>query len=424
MIDINWGKANLSDALPSLLAHDNDSFLKRTYITVAIITVNKHFLPVFRIMLSRAKHILNLSLAKTKSSEKCEKTESVTYKEVFQNSLDPISNQKGTSSDKNKSPAQNDQTDQTLEGQNRHLVNEETQERSIECMNGGYGSAEIQSFEDLFELKSPNSPYTLPQESSPDNPCTGTPAEEIIFAHGFIQEPEVGTLPENYMQVIYHISEPNISTFNQEIYENVEIPKGADLCTVPEGTLNESLQQIEIQDPHDFANVDIGAYLEEEVGMNIEVESTASRNASSPNINAQSESLPKGNNGLSDGFASIPLRPIEVLDHDYQSKAKAPNKKILAINNRQFGKPFTAVKRLKDGKTVSVERPSRILKKICKHTTVKPRSDRTYLCAQIKEEARQKQLDYLWSLPSWEAKQAYIKGKDQHFCLAPPYFFE
>ncbi|KAL4714224.1 hypothetical protein ACJJTC_009576 [Scirpophaga incertulas] len=63
-----------------------------------------------------------------------------------------------------------------------------------------------------------------------------------------------------------------------------------------------------------------------------------------------------------------------------------------------------------DGSKISVRRPERKLKNVsCDHGS-KAKSERSFLCGSVNEQARLDVFFYFWSLSSWEAKRSYIIG--------------
>ena len=60
------------------------------------------------------------------------------------------------------------------------------------------------------------------------------------------------------------------------------------------------------------------------------------------------------------------------------------------------------------------EVPARTLGERCNHNLLQPKSERSLMCGQITEKARQNQLEYLWKLETWGAKEAYIRGIVHH----------
>ena len=183
--------------------------------------------------------------------------------------------------------------------------------------------------------------------------------------------------------------------------------------------LNISDIEVTDQSVQEFANVDIHQYLyanqlesEIDLGMSVEVISVK------PEINVIND---YNNMSMKTEIEQpqqtyeIPVPvPSEVTDHSYlnpSSKVNVGCKRMITKGKRVRGESYVGFKRSKDGRiTHTTDRSARSVKERCNHTTLEPLTPRTFLCAKVTDEIRQKQHEYLWSLPTWEAKQAYIKG--------------
>lgn len=77
---------------------------------------------------------------------------------------------------------------------------------------------------------------------------------------------------------------------------------------------------------------------------------------------------------------------------------------------RVLGRPYLGFKKL-DGKwTACVEKPKRVIKPRCLHTSLIPKSKNSFMCALISDDDRKAIHKQFWRLKTWSEKMAFIKS--------------
>ncbi|CAG9794569.1 unnamed protein product [Diatraea saccharalis] len=84
---------------------------------------------------------------------------------------------------------------------------------------------------------------------------------------------------------------------------------------------------------------------------------------------------------------------------------------------RVAGKSYLGYKKLDNKWTACVERPKRVLKPRCSHTSVAPKSKNSFLCALVTDEEREQIHKTFWELKSWPEKITFVKTLAVRRCI-------